>query len=158
MKEDVYVGILVNTHALKGEVRIISDFEYKDRVFKIGNTLIIDSKEYTINTYRRHKNYDMVTFEGIDSINEANTLKGKRVYIKKIDLNLDEKEYLDSDLIGLEVIYEDKTIGKIDNIEINSGRKLFVINASLIPYNDNFIENINLKERKIILKNLNGLL
>ena len=37
----ICVGKIVNTHALKGEVRIISNFEFKDRVFKVGNTLYL---------------------------------------------------------------------------------------------------------------------
>ena len=36
----IYVGKIVNTHALKGEVRLISDFEYKERVFKKDNTIM----------------------------------------------------------------------------------------------------------------------
>ena len=48
----IYLGKFVNTHGLKGEIRIISDFEYKDEVFKIGNSIYKLSK----NTFRRLKN------------------------------------------------------------------------------------------------------
>ncbi|MBQ1551268.1 MAG: hypothetical protein IIZ67_04110, partial [Bacilli bacterium] len=48
----VYIGKIVNTHGIKGELRIRSDFPYKDRVFLIGNNLIIDDKEYNIKSYR----------------------------------------------------------------------------------------------------------
>ena len=40
----ICIGKLVNTHGIKGEVRIISDFKYKSDVFKIGNCLYIDDK------------------------------------------------------------------------------------------------------------------
>ena len=59
--DKVYIGKIVSTHGIKGEVRIISDFLYKEKVFVVGNKLIIDDKEYTINSYRSHKNYDIVT-------------------------------------------------------------------------------------------------
>ena len=61
----INVGKLVNTHGLKGEVRILSDFRHKKNVFVKGMKLYIGKKkeEFTINTYRFHKIYDMVTFE-----------------------------------------------------------------------------------------------
>lgn len=154
------IGVLVNTHGLKGEVRIISNFEYKEKIFKIDNNLLIgeNKRELTIKSYRKHKNYDMVTFEGFNSINEVSIFKGMKVYYDIDTLGLKENEYLDDDLIGSDAVYEGKIIGKIDNIEVNSNRKLFVIDNKLIPYNDNFVESINIKNKKIILKNLDGLL
>ena len=35
--DKVYIGKVVNTHGIKGELRILSDFPYKDKVFKINN-------------------------------------------------------------------------------------------------------------------------
>ena len=46
--DKVYIGKIVATHGIKGELRILSDFPFKEKVFVIGNKLIIDSKEYTI--------------------------------------------------------------------------------------------------------------
>ena len=50
----VNIGKIVNTHALKGEVRIISNFEYKQRVFKKGFNLYIgqNKNKEVIETYR----------------------------------------------------------------------------------------------------------
>ncbi len=154
------IGVLVNTHGLKGEVRIVSDFEYKENIFKIDNHLFVgeNKRELTIKSYRKHKNYDMVTFEGFNSINEVSIFKGMKVYYDIDTLNLNENEYLDDDLIGSDAVYEGEIIGKIDNIEVNSNRKLFVVDNKLIPYNDNFVESIDIKNKKIILKNLDGLL
>ena len=64
--EYVYVGKIVNTHALKGEVRLISDFEYKDRVFKIGNNLYIghfknkEELEIVYNLLRKEGSYEKI--------------------------------------------------------------------------------------------------
>ena len=69
--EKVYIGKIVSTHGIKGELRILSDFQFKDKVFKIGNSLIIDDKEYTIKSYRVHKNFDMVTLDDYKDINEV---------------------------------------------------------------------------------------
>jgi ribosomal 30S subunit maturation factor RimM len=71
---------------------------------------------------------------------------------------LNDNEYLDEDLIGLDVYFNNDLIGKLDNIELNANRKLFVVNGKLIPYNDNFIESIDLSNNKIVLKNVEGLI
>ena len=76
----IYVGKIVNTHGIKGELRILSDSKYKNEIFKINNYLYIDDKEYQIKTYRQHKNYDMVTLDDLDNINKVLHLKNKKVY------------------------------------------------------------------------------
>lgn len=158
--EFILVGKLVNTHALKGEVRILSDFEFKSRVFVIGMKLYIgeEKEEVTIETYRKHKNYDMCKFKEYSYINDVLKFKGKRVYVDKNDLKLNNDEYLDSDLIGIDAIYDDKFIGKITYIENNNGYKLFVINDKYVPYNNEFIVEIDIVGKKIVLKNLEGII
>ena len=101
----LYIGNLVNTHGIKGEVRIISDFKYKDLIFKPNNYIYINNEKLKIKTYRKHKNYDMVTFENYDNINDVLNFKGNKVYI-------DKKEYtfpgiLNEDLYGKKV-YDNK--------------------------------------------------
>ena len=153
------LGVIVNTHGIKGEVRIISNFDYKDRIFKVGNIIYVNSnEELKIDSYRKHKNFDMITFNNINDIRDVLRYKGKEVYYDKDTLVLNDSEYLDDDLINLDVYYNNNLIGKIDNIETNANRKLFVINDKLIPYNDNFIESIDLANNKIVLKNLEGLI
>ena len=153
------LGVIVNTHGIKGEVRIISNFEYKDRIFKVGNSIYLNNnEELKIDTYRKHKNYDMITFNSITDIRDVLRYKGQNVYYDKDKLVLNDNEYLDDDLINLDAYYNNTLIGKIDNIELNGNKKLFVINDKLIPYNDNFIESIDIPNNKIILKNLEGLI
>lgn len=153
------LGVIVNTHGIKGEVRIISNFEYKDRIFIPGNSIYLNNnEELKIDTYRKHKNYDMITFNNITDIRDVLRYKGQSVYYDKDKLVLNDNEYLDDDLINLDAYYNNTLIGKIDNIELNGNKKLFVINNKLIPYNDNFIESIDIPNNKIILKNLEGLI
>lgn len=156
----IYIGKIVNTHALKGELRILSDFEFKERVFKINNKLFVgeSKEELEIESYRKHKNFDMIKFVGFDNINDVLKFKGKSVYFLKENLNLSDNEYLDSDIIGLEAFYNEKFIGKIEDIENRGKNKLFLINSKLIPYHNNFIDQIDLTNKKIIMKNLEGLI
>ena len=81
----LYLGKIVNTHGIKGEIRILSDFKYKEQVFKKGNNIYIgkDKIKEVLNSYRVHKNYDMVTLEGINDINDVLKYKGMNVYIDR---------------------------------------------------------------------------
>ena len=68
----IKIGKIVNTHGIKGELRILSKFPYKDKVFVKNMKVYIDKNNIeVINTYRKHKNFDMVTFEGYNNINET---------------------------------------------------------------------------------------
>ena len=73
--EEIYIGKVVNTHGIKGEIRILSDFLYKEKAFKVGTNLLIDGISYQITSYRRHKNFEMVTLDGYSNINDVLFLK-----------------------------------------------------------------------------------
>lgn len=153
-----YLGKLVNTHGLKGEVRIISDFKYKDVVFKEGNTLYINDTSYEIKSYRTHKNYDMVKLVGITNIEKAESLKGSLVYIDKNDY--DFPGVLDSDLIGLNVYDKSKYKGKVVDIEKTRLYTVLVVDGvkrHLIPNIDKFIKEIDLDNKKIYINYIKGL-
>ena len=153
----VYLGKFVNTHGLKGEIRIISDFEFKNEVFKVGNSIYIINNKYIINSYRKHKNYDMVTLEGINNINDIESYKGANVYIDVDEYNF---EYVYSDLIGMDVFMDDKYRGKV--IEILKSKlypilKIENIGNYLVPYTDTFIKKIDLDNKIIIVRSMKGL-
>ena len=154
-----YIGRLVNTHGIKGEVRILSDIDYKDLVFKKGFNLYIGSKKEkeTINTYRVHKNFDMVTFVGINNINDVLKYKGEDVYVLRSDI---EGVVTDEDFIGLDV-YTDKYIGKVTSILKGYNDILVIENETkkyMVPKLDNFIKNIDFENKKIIIENIKGLI
>lgn len=154
----VYIGKLVNTHGLKGEVKIISDFEYKSDVFNIDNSIYIKEKKYIIKSYRKHKNYDMVILDGIDNIDLALNLKGENVYINRSDYKFDG--YLNVDLIGLEVYDNNTYKGKVIDIEKGSKYDLLIIDGikkHLVPNISEFIKEIDLKNNKIYIKYIKGL-
>ncbi|MCI9110917.1 MAG: 16S rRNA processing protein RimM [Bacilli bacterium] len=151
----ICLGKLVNTHGLKGEVRIISDFKYKSVVFKKGSHLFIDGEELVINTYRVHKDYDMVTFDGITNIDDVLKYKGKKVYIKKEDFNFDG--ILNEDLIGLPVYGDGKKIGNVTDVYKNVNQELIEVEKDiLIPYVPAFIKSIS--KEKIEINVIEGLL
>ena len=111
--DKVYIGKIVNTHGIKGEVRILSDFLYKDKAFKVGTNIIIDEVTYKITSYRKHKQFDMVTLDGFNDINQVLFLMKKKVYKKKDELKLNSSEILDEDLIKYKVFDENENNGII---------------------------------------------
>ena len=156
----IYIGDLVNTHGIKGEVRILSEIEYKEKVFVVGHHLFIgqNKEQVTINTYRTHKCFDMVTFNEFDDINDVLKFKGLKVYADKDEINLNSNELLLSDYLSLRCIYKSKTIGYIEDVINNNGYKLFKINDKYVPMNENFIEKVDIENKTIYFKNLEGLI
>ena len=147
----IFIGRIVNTHALKGEVRIISDFEFKDKIFKENTFLYIgeNKDKEVIETYRKHKQFDMVKFKGIDNINNVLKYKGSKVYINEEDLKLKDDEILISELLNMDVYNNDKLVGKITEYRSDNGNNMLRVNDKLVPYNKDFITKID-KENKCI--------
>jgi len=147
----IFIGRIVNTHALKGEVRIVSDFEFKDRIFKENTLLYIgeNKDKEMIETYRKHKQFDMVKFKGIDYINDVLKYKGSKVYIDESILNLKDDEILISELINMDVYNDNKYVGRITEYRSDNGNNMLRVNNKLIPYNKDFITKID-KENKSI--------
>ena len=158
--EYVCIGKLVNTHGIKGEVKLLSNFEYKDKAFVVGMNFYIgeDKEKVTVNSYRHHKVFDMVTFKEYNYINDVLKFKGKLVYVLKPDLALDNNSILDRDYIGMNAYYEGMLIGKVKDIIDNNGYKLFVVNNKYIPFNKEFIKLVSKKDNKIEFKNVSGLI
>ncbi len=154
----VYIGKIVNTHGIKGELKLLSDFEYKEKVFKPNFVIYVDSKEYIITSYRHHKIFDMITLKGFNDINEVLFLKGKKVYCKKEDLNLRTNEYLIQDLIGMNLIFNNEIKGTVKDITLGKNPLIELENNKYIPYRDNFIEKIDTDKNEIVVKNCEGLL
>ena len=154
----LYIGKIVNTHGIKGELRIKDNLTIKQRneIFKIGSNLIIEDKSYKITSYRIHKDYDMVTFLGFTNINEVLFLKGKKVYKSKNEINLNNEDILDSELITYKVKTTDNIEGKILDIEETGNnykilRLLINNNEVLVPYHKDFVK-INSNKKEVIVK------
>lgn len=157
----LYIGKLVNTHGIKGEVRLLSKFRYKDKVFVKGFKVYVgkDKEEFEIEKYRAHKNFDMLVFKDNYDINKVEYLKGSLVYINKDDLHLDDDTFLSIDLIGFNVIIDNKNIGIIKEVLDTPANEVLVLdNNVMIPYVKDFIDNINIKEKIITIKNIKGLI
>ena len=162
--EKVCIGKIVNTHGIKGEIRLLSDFKFKAKVFIAGMKIYIGNslKEEVITSYRPHKQFDMICLKGYTNINEVLKYKGSLVYVNREDLNLKKDEYLDSDLIGLTVLVNEKKVGTVKKIEKYPKNKLILVENEqkefLIPYVSDIIEEININEHYMSIKEIKGLI
>ncbi|MBR3229193.1 MAG: 16S rRNA processing protein RimM [Bacilli bacterium] len=152
----LYIGDLVNTHGIKGEVKVISNFKYKEEVFKKGSIIYINDKKYIINTYRKHQKFDLLTFESYENINDVLDLKGNKIYINKEDYTF--SGILNEDLYGKKVYDKDKYIGTLKEIIDNKNQELLVIENNgkeyLVPYVDEFVKEIKEDIKLDLIKGL----
>ena len=157
--DKIYIGKIVSTHGIKGELKILSDFEYKSKVFVVGNKLIIDDKEYTIKSYRVHKNFDMVTLDDYKDINEVLFLLKKDVYVSKDELSFNDNEILDSELMEYKVLTNTGNVGIIKEIfkasETNKIIRVLFDKEVLIPYS--FIKKIDKSNKEVIVELIDGM-
>lgn len=154
MDDYVFVGKIINTFGIKGELKVLSDFELKERVFKKDFCVYIgeDKIKEAVNTYRHHQEYELITLMGYNNINDVLKYKGNEIYIKRSDLKLEDNEYLLSDLINLDVYDEDKYIGKV--IDYTETKEYYLLKVHLdknyyIPCTPHFIKNVDLKNKRI---------
>jgi 16S rRNA processing protein RimM len=158
----IYIGEIVNTHGIKGEVRIISEFRYKDLVFKKNFKVYVGrfKDELVINSYRQHKIYDMVTFVDLNNINDVIIYKGDKVYINRDDLAVEG--YFNEDIIGLDAYIDDKKIGKVEYIMESKAHEILVVTDGdkkhLVPNVEEFIKKVDLKEKRLYINNIEGLI
>ncbi len=159
----ISIGKIVNTHGIKGEVRLLSNFAEKKLIFKKGFPIYIgeEKQKEIIQTYRHHKQFDMLTFEGTSDINEVLKYKGKKVYINKDDLHLKEEEYLLEDLIGMKIISKGEELGIVNDIlDTPAGKLLSVAFAKnyYIPYNNVYIKQVDARKKEIHGENIKDLI
>ena len=158
MNNLIYIGKIVNTHGLKGEIRIISDFKFKSDVFKTNNIVYIDNKKYVIKSYRQHKQYDMVTLDGVETIDLAENFKGLNIYIDRNDYSFDG--YLKEDIINLDVYDNSIYKGKVVDVLRSNKYELLVIDGikrHLVPNIPEFVKNIDLNNKRINIEYIRGL-
>ncbi|MDD6879514.1 MAG: ribosome maturation factor RimM [bacterium] len=156
----LYIGKIVNTHGIKGEIRIISSFEEKELVFCKNTKIYIGDnfEEKVIISYRHHKKYEMIMLKNYNNINDVLQFKGKKVYINRDDFEKLNNVILKDDMIGLDCFIADNYIGKVSDIYNtgNNNELIEIISKSkkkiLIPFNKDFILSVDKKSDKIMFK------
>ncbi|WP_243289897.1 ribosome maturation factor RimM [Bacillus sp. FJAT-47783] len=164
------VGKIVNTHGIRGEVRVISKTDFPEERYQPGNLLFVfkegqDPVEVVVKTRRPHKNFDLLTFEGYESINEVEPFKGSLLKIPESQLGvLDEGEFYFHEIIGCHVFAEDGVeIGTVKEILTPGANDVWVVKRkgkkdALIPFIDEVVKQIDVSNKKITISLMEGLL
>ncbi|MBU0437408.1 ribosome maturation factor RimM [Staphylococcus succinus] len=165
----VEVGKIVNTHGVKGEIKIKSDSDFTETRFQPGEVVEIEREgnetlEFKIASYRMHKGLHMLTFEGINNINDIEYLKGETIVQERDheEIELGEHEYFYSDIIGCTVFDdEDTPIGRVIEIFETGANDVWVVKGDkeyLIPYIADVVKDIDVEGRSIKITPMEGLL
>lgn len=167
-KEYILVGKIVNTHGIKGEVKVLSQTDFKDDRYHKDNKAYIDMDGekifVTIQKYRIHQGFDLLTFENMDDINVVEKFKGKDLYSEnKNPQLLQADEYQQTALINMAVWQNDILIGNVENIRTYPQCDYLVIkkndgSQALIPFLKAFIINVDMKLNRIDIIEMEGLL
>ena len=112
------VATIINTHGLKGECKLYIHTDQPQERFKKGNILYLqDGTELEVISYREQKGFGYCKFVGVDTIEKAEALKTKEVFIKKSDLLKSEDEYYYYELVDCKVFNEqEEYLGKVSDI------------------------------------------
>lgn len=167
--EFLTVGQVVRTIGLKGEVKIYPSTHFRDTRFKKGARVFLLNeqneieKELTIKMHRTNGDCDNLIFEEISSIEEAEKINKKYLFVEKNPEILGENEFFYSDLKGMKVSFDNgQEIGVVTKVEeYNSYATLRVKTKekdALIPFVNAFIKSVSLEEKQIVVKYIKGLL
>ncbi|MFV8252595.1 MULTISPECIES: ribosome maturation factor RimM [Aerococcus] len=175
MAEEQYylVGKIVNTQALRGEVRVMATTDFPEERFKIGATLAIFNGNKLVETvevdgHRLHKNFNLLHFKGKDNINDVEKFKGFDLKVAGTEREadqLEENEFYYDDIIGLEVYTTDETyLGKVREITSLPSNDVWAIQRPnkgkdiLIPYIEDIVLEIDLADNRVVIDPMDGLI
>lgn len=158
MEQFLTVGKIINTHGIRGEVKIKPTTDDVNR-FKSLKEAYIDEKEIFISGCKFQPGKVILKIEGIDSIEEAEKLKNKLIKVKREKaVQLPKDTYFAVDIIGCEVYEETgNKIGTVDDIIYTGSNDVYWVkgeNEVLIPALKDIVLEIDINNKKIIIKPL----
>lgn len=118
MQKYLEIGKIVSVHGLKGEVRVQPWCDTPDYFCRFKKLYSRDGIcKYQIEHSREQGNIVLVKIKGIDTVEAAQALRGRVLYMDRADAELPEGSYFVADLIGLDVVDEDgKSYGVLSDV------------------------------------------
>lgn len=149
------IGKIVNTHGLKGDVKVVPWSDYPEFFEEIKYVYFDKNTKTKIQSVKYQKNNVILKLDKINSIEEAETFKEKVLLVNKKDIEIsDEDTYFVADLIGLEVFEDEKKLGILTDVIPVAGADVYVIKREkekdiLIPATKENIKEINIENKFI---------
>lgn len=162
--EFVRIGKIVNTFGIKGELKVDSYTDFENERFKKDTTVYVgeDKIPFVMKSYKMHKGFLLIQFKNNEDINLVEKYKNMYVYKSSDDIKPLEDGYYFSDLKDLDVYVQDQLVGKVIRVEEGIRNNYLRVNVDgkekLVPFIPAFIEKVELENRKIIVKKVDGLL
>lgn len=169
MSKFISVGKVLNFHGIHGEAKIGFSKGQEDFFLSLDKVFVKKDNDYLpldILRSRLNKNFALVKFDGIDSINEIMEYKGSVLFVEEdtIRQKLEEDEFLIDELVGLSVFdTDDKKLGFVVGVSNNGANDLLSVKTNskkicLVPFVKAIVVSVSIKDKKIVINNLEGLL
>lgn len=158
------VGQVVNSYGIKGFLKVVPLVDNKEQFISFKKLYIQSKQELEVEEVKFSKNLVLIKVKGIDTIEEALKYKNLYLYAKREDIKLEEGAHFIVDLIGLEVYTEEgKLLGILKEVLQPGANDVYIVENEnkeqiLLPVIPDVVKDINLKERKIVVHLLEGLI
>lgn len=168
MEDLLQVGIITQTHGIRGEVKVFPTTDDAKRFKKLKEVLLDTGKEkltLEIEGVKFFKKLVILKFKGYDNINDIERYKGKSLYVTRENaVKLKKDEYFIADLIGLEVFdEEDKLLGVLTNVIETGANDVYAVELAdgkelLLPAIKQCILAIDIEARRMKVHVMDGLM
>jgi len=161
------VGKIVNTHGVRGELRVIpmtSDISRFDYLLYTWIRTDEKLREYRVSKVRYHKQFVLVKLQGIDTMTDAEALKGCELLVDRQHARpLEEDEYFICDLIGLKVYEDERLLGELTEVLETGSNDVYVVTGEdgkeiLVPALKSVVTLVDLENGRMRVKLPEGLL
>ena len=153
----IEAGQIVTTHGVRGEVKVLPWLDSAEDLCDFDRCLI-DGKAYGIEACRVQKTCNLVKLSGVDTMEDAQKLRGKTVELYREDI--DDEVIFAAELIGVEVFAEGECIGKIREVLDYPGNSVYVVKGRyeyMIPAVNQFILSTDVEANRMEVKLIEGM-
>lgn len=166
MIEFLRVGIIANSHGLKGEVKVIPTTEDVQRFYDLEKVYIEKNNAKTevhIESVKMLNKFIVLKFKEFNNIDDILRFKSADLMINREDaIELEDGEYFVGDLIGCEIYDDEKVYGKIKDVIFTGANDVYVVDYDgkdlLIPVTYECVLDIDICNKKIKVNMIKGLL
>lgn len=167
MEDKFRVGIIANTHGIRGEVKIFPTTEDPARFKQLKQVLLDTGKEWVeldISSVKFFKNLVILKFKGIDTINDVEQYKGMDLYVTRENaIPLEDGEYYLADIIGAKVVTEDGAeFGELTDVLETGANLVYVVSHEgrevLLPVIPDCVKDVDVDQMRITVHIMKGLL